>query len=407
MSCKHSNREARRPVRRYFSLIAAGEPFRLLFPLGAAIGIAGVLMWPLFVWNFTKTYPGLNHSRIMIEGFLTCFVVGFLGTALPRLLDVQRMMLAETLGFAAALAGVTALHFCGQTLLGDELFFLTLSALVVVLLARAVFRKDTPPPAFVLVALGLLSALAGSAIQALAQIAPTMVPALATSVARLLLNQGYLLLPVMGVGAFLLPRFFGLPSRQGFPESLALPPGWKGRALFALVCGLGVVASFFIEASGQVCAGCALRAAAVLVYFFREVPVHQAGLGGGTLALGLRIALFAIPGGFALMAAWPERVFSFLHVVFITGFSLLTLIVASRVVLGHSGQSEKFRAPLKPVRIMVSLVTFAMLTRVTADWMPAIRMAHYAYAAVAWIVGVLVWAAFILPGVRVADSEGG
>jgi uncharacterized protein involved in response to NO len=383
VSCKHSNREARRPVRRYFSLIAAGEPFRLLFPLGAAIGIAGVLMWPLFVWNFTKTYPGLNHSRIMIEGFLTCFVVGFLGTALPRL------------------------HFCGQTLLGDELFFLTLSALVVVLLARAVFRKDTPPPAFVLVALGLLSALAGSAIQALAQIAPTMVPALATSVARLLLNQGYLLLPVMGVGAFLLPRFFGLPSRQGFPESLALPPGWKGRALFALVCGLGVVASFFIEASGQVCAGCALRAAAVLVYFFREVPVHQAGLGGGTLALGLRIALFAIPGGFALMAAWPERVFSFLHVVFITGFSLLTLIVASRVVLGHSGQSEKFRAPLKPVRIMVSLVTFAMLTRVTADWMPAIRMAHYAYAAVAWIVGVLVWAAFILPGVRVADSEGG
>jgi len=49
-----------------------------------------VLLWPLYVWHITAVYPGLAHSRIMVEGFLTCFVVGFLGTALPRLLDVPR-----------------------------------------------------------------------------------------------------------------------------------------------------------------------------------------------------------------------------------------------------------------------------------------------------------------------------
>jgi hypothetical protein len=104
------------------------------------------------------------------------------------------------------------------------------------------------------------------------------------------------------------------------------------------------------------------------------------------------------------MAIWPERIFSFLHVVFVTGFSLLTFIVASRVVLGHSGQAEKFRAPLKSVFCMVGLVTFAMLTRVTADWMPALCMSHYAYAALVWIVGVIIWAIAILPGVRQPDS---
>jgi len=91
--------------------------------------------------------------------------------------------------------------------------------------------------------------------------------------------------------------------------------------------------------------------------------------------------------------------------LFISGFSLLVFIVASRVVLGHSGQSEKFRATLWSVLILTALVTLAMLTRVSADWMPAIQLSHYAYAAVAWAAGVLVWMIFILPGVRRKDEE--
>jgi len=388
----------------YWAQIAAGDPFRLLFPVGTLIGILGVLMWPLYVWNFTHVYPGIMHSRIMVEGFLTCFVIGFLTTALPRLLDVPRVGLGESLGFAAALMATALAHFLGWTLLGDALFFLTLSALVLALAIRAIFRKDTPPPAFVLVAMGLLSALIGSAVLLLAQVVPESVSPTASTTARLLLNQGYLLLPIMGIGAFLLPRFFNLPNRQNFPESLALPPGWKLRALFAMCCGLAVIVSFVLEATGNLRTGCGLRAVAVLIYFIREVPVHQAGFGGGTLALGLRIALFAFPCGYGLMAISPDRISSYLHIIFITGFSLLTFVVASRVVLGHSGQSDKFRAPLHAVRVMLALVTLAMLTRVSADWMPAISMTHYAYAGTAWICGVLIWAAAILPSVRRPDA---
>src|SRR6188768_3977551 len=98
----------------YWTLVAAGEPFRVLFPLGAAIGIFGVLLWPLFVWNLTPLYPGQIHARIMIEGFLASFVIGFVGTALPRLLGAPRLTIFETLGFAAALIGITGLHFQGK-----------------------------------------------------------------------------------------------------------------------------------------------------------------------------------------------------------------------------------------------------------------------------------------------------
>jgi uncharacterized protein involved in response to NO len=164
------------------------------------------------------------------------------------------------------------------------------------------------------------------------------------------------------------------------------------------------MAGFVMEAMGQARWGNALRAAGIFVYFFREVPVHQAGFGGGSLALGLRLALFSIPLAYVLMAVSPERTSTYLHLLFISGFSLLTLVVASRVILGHSGQTERLRQSIRPVLVMVSLVVLAMLTRVSADFLPDVRMSHYAYAGVCWIVGVAVWACFILPAVRQPDS---
>src|SRR5215207_5290588 len=72
----------RRPS--YFALCRA-EPYRLFFPLATLIGISGVSLWPLFFSGLHKFYPGIMHARMMIEGFLGAFVVGFLGTAMPRL----------------------------------------------------------------------------------------------------------------------------------------------------------------------------------------------------------------------------------------------------------------------------------------------------------------------------------
>lgn len=405
MAGKHANKPVPAPAADYWRLVAAGEPFRLLFPLGTLIGIGGVLLWPLHACHAIGTYPGTIHSRLMIQGFLTSFVVGFLGTALPRLLAVPPLTLRETLGFAGAVMATALLHVGGLTFWGDLLFVGVLGGLLCVLGARGFLRQDVPPPAFVLAALGLLSAAAGSCLLIVAAAAPLAVPAGLLSLARLAMNQGYLLLPIMGIGAFFLPRFFGLPNRQDFPESLAPPPGWTRRAAFALACGLAAVAGFALEAGGSTRWGCGLRAAAVSVYLLREVPVHRAGLGGGSLAGALRLALLALPAGYLTMAAWPARASSLLHVVLVTGFSLIAFVVASRVVLGHSGQSEKFHATLRPVVAMTALIALAMLTRVTADWLPAVRLSHYGYAALAWVAAALIWARAILPGVQRADLE--
>jgi uncharacterized protein involved in response to NO len=63
------------------------EPFRIFFPIGLLLGAIGVALWPLFVWHAVNFYPANAHVRLMIEGLMGSFIIGFLGTAGPRLLD--------------------------------------------------------------------------------------------------------------------------------------------------------------------------------------------------------------------------------------------------------------------------------------------------------------------------------
>ncbi len=375
-----------------------------MFPIGTAWGIIGVMLWPVFVWA-GGTYPLLPHAGLMIQGFLASFVVGFLGTALPRLLGVRRLGLAEAVILATALCFTCFAHLAGWHQVANAAFLATLSAFVVGLLWRARHRQDLPPPGFVLVALGILCALVGTALQIGAGLWPVQVDAGLLILGKRFAHQGFLLLPIMGIGAFLLPRFFALPNRQYFPESLRPSHAWMRRAAFATACGAAVILSFVLEAGGWLRTGWILRAAAFLFYIFNEVPVHRAWRARGSLAAALRTGLFAIPIGYLMMAILPGWHMALSHIVFVTGFSLITLTIATRVLLGHSGQDHKFTRTLQPVLVMLGLLILAMLTRVSADWMPEVRMTHYAYAAILWALGALWWAIRLLPAVRIADES--
>lgn len=397
--------ESESALRRYWRLVNAGEPFRLLFPLGALLGIVGVAVWPLHVWGVAPDYPGQIHARIMIECFLTAFVIGFLGTALPRVLDVPRLGLAVSGVLGVALILSASMHLTGHGLWGDIMFVATLGAFVAILLSRARQRKDIPPPSFVLVAMGLLAGLAGAIIQILDRVWPMLFVSWLGSLGRILLHQAYPLLPIMGVGAFLLPRFFGLRGRQDFPELLRPSRAWLRQSLLATLAGVLVLVSLLLEARGYVRPGYALRLFAVAGYFALEIPQGEILRGRGTLALGVRIALFSIPAGYALLAFSPSHYFAWLHIVFVTGFSLLVFVVACRVVFGHSGQSAKFQSRLWPIIAVILLVVLAAASRVSADWMEASRLKHYAYAAIAWAAGAIVWFAALSRLMAKADDE--
>ena len=120
-----------------------------------------MLLWPLFVWHAIEFYPAQAHVRLMIEGFMGSFIIGFLGTAGPRLLDASPLIAAETCALFILQMVSAFLHLVQRQTAGDILFLIVLLVFVGMMAKRAGARNDLPPPSFVLVLFGLVNAIAG------------------------------------------------------------------------------------------------------------------------------------------------------------------------------------------------------------------------------------------------------
>ena len=200
------------------------EPFRLFFPAAVLVGFLGVMLWPMYFAGLYPNYPGISHARLMAHGFFGGFILGFLGTALPRMLSVPHFSRHEIGVFLGLYAVMVTAHLAGRNVLGDGFLLCLLIAFTWRAGIRFARRNDLPPPGFVLLPLAFGCAAAG-AILSLVGIDPEASAPWMT-LQRLLLYQGFVLLPILGVGAFILPRFFGAASRHEFPESTSPPPGW-------------------------------------------------------------------------------------------------------------------------------------------------------------------------------------
>lgn len=375
------------PVSRW--ALARQEPFRLFFPYGMVVGIAGVLLWPLFYAKLIPLYPNILHARWMILGWAGAMVVGFLATAGPRMLGVRRLTGGEVrMLWMVHFAAMAAFVFAGEAT-GCGLFATVLVLLLMMLGSRFPRRADLPPARFTLVLLGLLSGITGCALIASGydmRGGPTVY-----RLARLLMDEAFLLLPALGIGAFLIPRITGIKPRR-VPEEGPLPTRtWWTEAAQSLLIGVVLLGTFVAEASGHINVAMPVRVAAALGIWMLDFPRLWVAKMQGTQAWMLRLALVAMP--VAWLCRWidPVRLYAVEHVLFITGFGILMFAVASRVVDGHSGNRIAAKGPSKPLRWLYWLALLAMLTRVSADYFPQVQISHYIYAAVVWILLTAVW----------------
>ncbi len=143
------------------------EPFRIFFPVGMLLAIAGVSLWIFYYGDILASYPGTSHARLMIEGFMASFIIGFLGTAGPRITSTRHFSKLELLALLSLDLFAAGLHFGGSHRAGDALFSLCLMIFLFVIGKRFIRREDSPPPNFALVALGLLNGIIGAMLVAL------------------------------------------------------------------------------------------------------------------------------------------------------------------------------------------------------------------------------------------------
>lgn len=329
------------------------------------------------------------------------FIIGFLGTAGPRLLDASALIAAETSALLALQIASALLHLAQKQTAGDIVFLVLLLFFLGMMAKRARTRRDLPPPHFVLVLFGFFSAITGIF---LVTAAKSLTNGLfANQLGSLMLNQGFVLFPILGVGAFFFPKLLGGAK----PEPSDLRIGavlWTTRAAIAALTALVIWSSFVLEALGWMRTAALVRGLTTLTYFVTQGHLLEKPSGPPFLARCFRLGALLLVAGLFLPAALPAYRVANLHLIFIGGFSIILFTVSTRVILGHAGQSHLFRKRLGFLMVALALLVVAMIARVGADFVPPARNTHLVYAALIWLLAAIVWACALAPKLSLSEE---
>jgi uncharacterized protein involved in response to NO len=372
------------------------DPYRLFFPLGLALAWAGVLHWLLHAMGVLESYRAVFHSIAQIQGFMTCFAVGFLYTFIPRRTGTSppaswQLATGGLSPILAVAAGGFDLWALAQAF---WLVGVTMMILFAVRRVAAPGAEQRLPTVFLWVPLALLAGAAGAVLVAVAAVTgPQEVPAL-WQLGRGLVMQGLVTGLVVGVGGTMLPTL----TRGGDPPA---HPSGGGRAwILQLAMALLFLASFPLEVGGSVRLGFALRAGASWVALAVPARLWKPPSVPGLHRRLIWLAAWLIPAGYALVALMPGLRAAGLHVSFIGGFALMALSVSLHVVLSHGGRPELLARSPWQVRAMGGLLLSSALFRVLVGLDPQRLRLWLGAAAACFLAASIAWAALALPAMR-------
>lgn len=372
--------------------LPAIDPYRILFPLGIFYALAAALVWPLYALGWIG-YPAILHWTLMVQGFLHCFIFGFLLTALPSFLHADKTRPWETFTVFGCMVLFGVFSLAGLPTVAQIAFLATFGVLVQAAVRRLARRRGDPPEEFVFVALGMAMGIVGGFLSLLSGAGLWSEPA--PRFALHVLSRGMALSIVIGLGGLLVPTF------SAMREPLVIPgiarPGQRAprRLLYAPLC-VALVAALVLESYGHVIVAAWLRAAVAtllgfLVWKLFRLPGRRTLLSWTIWGAGWLLVL-----GTVLAAILPDRAVLAFHLVFLGGFGLLILGIATRVIVTHGGypSTDEGRV-LHPVSIVA--VALALAVRVSADFAGPLAPRLYGMSGLFWITGWLIWAWRALP----------
>jgi uncharacterized protein involved in response to NO len=369
------------------------EPYRLLFPLGAALAVVAVLPFPLR--GLGGGALGLFHSVAQILGFLTCFVLGFLFTFVPRR---TRTAGPEAWEMAVAILVPPAAVAFAWANAPEMPYVLWLGLILVAILFTVTRLRATPargafPAVLAWLPLSLAAGAVGAVLTALGPFLAGGGAPRSWAIGRGLLVQGLVAGLVLGVGGVLVPQ---LTRGEARPDET--DPARRRRALAAhALAAAAFFASFPLEVLADVRTGVALRAAVATGVLLATARLHRPPTLPGFHRWLVWIGAWLVPLGFWIAAAFPRQRAAALHVVFVGGFAQIALAVATHVALSHGGRPERLDASPPSLRLMALLLAAAFASRIAAG----LDLGHVArwlsVAGVTFTGAVLAWAVAVGP----------
>ncbi len=354
------------------------DPFRLFFPLGILFLTLGLLIWVPRIWD-AENYPVLLHRSLVLNGFVTCFIGGFLFTAVPRFSQTEFASTSEILG----LLFLIILSVCFAHFEREDLVFLfsgfTGLFILIYLLRRMHKRKSNPPYTFIFLFAGLgLWIFSGFASY------------LGNGEAmKELLYHGAVMAIILGVGSRLLPGIMGhseivASQREKYerpvPIIKTIPPVFLALMITYMI-------SFFLPTEW----GTWISALVILIIGMSYWQLWKLPVDRTALTISLWITAWLIVLSYLLRAAWSEGMIHGSHAFFINGLVLLSLLVGTRVIQSH-GPKDKSLENWKGLYVITFLIFTSSATRVTAFLLPEHYLSHLGYASILLLLGVFIWA---------------
>ncbi len=378
------------------------EPYRLLFPMGIMLALLGIGVWiPFYFWPTSFPYPGQGHSVIQIQGFLLCFILGFLTTMLPKVLGVRPLRLLQFLIFPIGLILLSVcawFRFQPAQIAVQGIHLVLIGNFLAFILRRWPQRKSSPPSSFVFIPMAIFADILGTAFKLWLLTHTTeswMIKA-----AALLQFQAFPLLLILGIGGFLLPKLFG--NAVVDPQTLRNQP--RSPIFIPLTMGGFFLFSFALEAYSSIGKNTQLLQLGFLLrtvvwLWFTLVQLRLFSIPGKLPAYlaAVRISLMSMGLGMAMPIFLPAYLIAWEHIIFISGFLWLTLSVAARVLSAHGGRLELLNQHRKKSIGYGILIFMGLASRVSTDIWTRGHWLHLACAAGFVLSAIGIWGRIYLP----------
>ena len=330
--------------------------------------------WLLFALGLTDAYRPIFHSVVFrsmfhplaeIEGFLSCFAVGFLFTILPRRTATPP---PNTWQISLALAAPTAIVICAalQKWVFGQIAWLILIGVVLEFSLRRLkspAKLSRSAQSTVWIGLALIMGAAGAILASFGE-ASGRDWFWVHEVGRSLLTQGLFTGLALGV-AGLLPSAAQADSKQVDTRRAGLT--YAAHALAAMV----FFASFWVGQLVSVPLGFAARAAVTLLivlWLVRSLPLSNMAGARGRAA---RIALWMLPLGNAWVALIPESRRAGMHVIYLGCFATLVLVISTYVLpTGSDGADRQVQVSARQLGLGWGCLAVALGARILVEMDP-------------------------------------
>ena len=360
------------------------EPYQPFFLSGILISTLGVLIWFLFQIGWLKFYPQEAHAYLMIGGFLLAYISGFLMTAIPRMTGTNSASVIEISTGLAFLWAQVAFVLRNQMTMAKISVLLLLINLVSYLIRRFLRRSSLPPKAFVFIPIGIISAIVGLGIQ-IANEYVAGVPASLLEWSKLAIYQGLALNLILGLGSRLIPA---LTRVHG---SVDVRAAMSERVIDFIPPMLLFNAGFIVESFWSVGIGNLMKGLVVVYFAFTKFAIFKPMVRNGNLGWSIRASVVFMSLGFFLTALLPEQRLHLMHLTYIGGMGLLTILISTRVTLAHGGHDLEAEFDTKNLVFLCVCAAASAIARASIGFFGDTRQLLIFIAGGLWLAGLFLW----------------